>query len=148
MDIRGIDWLFHIIEKLLTKHSVAQFEVEEVFDNQPRFRFVERGDRVVVKETQSSSISKASSYEEMGEFWDTHGLEDYWDQTYQADFKVSKVLQHKVYLDPKMYDRAKSAAKRQSVSIEVIVRKWLEEQLIQEGKPKAAARVDKVVRSE
>ena len=45
MDIRGYDWLFHIIEKLLLKHNVTQFEVEEVFDNRPRIRFVERGVR-------------------------------------------------------------------------------------------------------
>ena len=45
MDIRGYDWLFHILEKLLLKHNVTQFEVEEVFDNRPRIRFVERGDR-------------------------------------------------------------------------------------------------------
>ncbi len=45
MDIRGYDWLFHIIEKLLLKHNVTQFEVEEVFDNRPRIRFAERGVR-------------------------------------------------------------------------------------------------------
>ena len=45
MYIHGFEWLFHIIEKLLIKHKVTQFEVEEVFDNRPRFRFVERGDR-------------------------------------------------------------------------------------------------------
>ena len=28
-----------------------------------------------------SSISKAQSYTDIGEFWDTHDLADYWDQT-------------------------------------------------------------------
>ena len=45
MYIRDFVWLFDIIEKLLVKHSVTQLEVEEIFDNHPRIRFVQRGDR-------------------------------------------------------------------------------------------------------
>lgn len=45
MYIRDFVWLFDIIEKLLVKHGVTQFEVEEVFINRPRIRFVQRGDR-------------------------------------------------------------------------------------------------------
>ena len=109
---------------------------------------MEQDDSIIVEEIQLSSISKASSYEEMGEFWDTHDLTDYWDQTYKMDFKVSKVLRHKVSLDPEMYQQAKSAAKQQGVGIEVLVKRWLEERLMQEGKPKVAVRVDEVVCSE
>jgi len=36
-------WLPEIIDKLLLKHRVLQEEVEEMFFNQPHFRFVERG---------------------------------------------------------------------------------------------------------
>lgn len=35
-----------------------------------------------------SSVSKAQSYKEIGEFWDTHDLADYWDQTEPAEFEV------------------------------------------------------------
>ena len=35
-----------------------------------------------------SSISKASSYKEIGEFWDTHDLGDYWEQTQPVEFEV------------------------------------------------------------
>lgn len=35
-----------------------------------------------------SSISKARSYKEIGEFWDTHDLSDYWDQTSPAEFEL------------------------------------------------------------
>jgi hypothetical protein len=38
-------WLPNIIEKLEVKHHVTQDEVEEVFFNQPRYRFVESGHR-------------------------------------------------------------------------------------------------------
>jgi tetratricopeptide (TPR) repeat protein len=35
-----------------------------------------------------TSISGAQSYEEIGEFWDSHDLDDYWDQTHPAEFDV------------------------------------------------------------
>jgi protein-L-isoaspartate O-methyltransferase len=38
-------WLPNIIEKLEIKHHVSQDEVEEVFFNVPRYRFVESGHR-------------------------------------------------------------------------------------------------------
>ncbi len=34
-----------------------------------------------------SSLSKARSYAAIGEFWDTHDLTEYWDQTKPADFE-------------------------------------------------------------
>jgi hypothetical protein len=40
--ISGIIWLEDIVAKLEEKHSVEQFEVKEVFANQPWFRFTER----------------------------------------------------------------------------------------------------------
>lgn len=38
-------WLPHIEDKLAWKHSLTVDEVEEIFFNQPRYRFVESGDR-------------------------------------------------------------------------------------------------------
>ena len=38
-------WLPNIIEKLQIKHHVSQDEVEEVFFNVPKYRFVESGHR-------------------------------------------------------------------------------------------------------
>lgn len=35
-----------------------------------------------------SSISGAQSYEEIGEFWDTHDVSDYWEQTRPVTFEV------------------------------------------------------------
>lgn len=45
MQIIGFVWLHDIVEKLAVKHHVRPEEVEEVFFNQPRFRFAERGHR-------------------------------------------------------------------------------------------------------
>jgi uncharacterized DUF497 family protein len=43
MYIDGFIWLPDIVEKLEIKHRVSLEEVEEVFFNDPRFFFVERG---------------------------------------------------------------------------------------------------------
>ena len=46
MNIEGIIWLRSVVDKLAFKHHVATTEVEEVFDRNPKFRFVEKGERV------------------------------------------------------------------------------------------------------
>jgi hypothetical protein len=35
-----------------------------------------------------SSISKAKSYKEIGEFWNTHDLTEFWGQTKKTSFQV------------------------------------------------------------
>ncbi|PYT09401.1 MAG: hypothetical protein DMF60_02675 [Acidobacteria bacterium] len=34
------------------------------------------------------SLSKAGSYHEIAEFWDTHDLAEYWDKTKPVEFEV------------------------------------------------------------
>ena len=45
MNIEGFIWLEDIVEKLWRKHRVEEHEVEEVFDDEPYYRFVENGHR-------------------------------------------------------------------------------------------------------
>ena len=45
MKIDEIIWLSQFVEKLTQKHDVTTTEVEEVFANQPHFRFVNTGSR-------------------------------------------------------------------------------------------------------
>jgi len=45
MFIDEFAWLPDIVEKLEVKHHVSQDEVEEVFFNSPKYRFVESGYR-------------------------------------------------------------------------------------------------------
>lgn len=45
MYIDDFIWLPDILEKIAVKHHVTQEEVEEVFFNRPRYRFVESGHR-------------------------------------------------------------------------------------------------------
>jgi hypothetical protein len=35
-------------------------------------------------------IAECKSYEEIAEFWDTHNLADYWEQTEHAEFEISE----------------------------------------------------------
>lgn len=39
-------------------------------------------------EEGATSISEARTLEEIGEFWDTHGLADFWDETREVTFVV------------------------------------------------------------
>jgi len=43
MKIVGFIWLEEIVEKLEVKHQVMTDEVEQVFDNQPRIKRMNRG---------------------------------------------------------------------------------------------------------
>jgi len=43
MKIEGFIWYRSIVDKLLWKHNVTHEEVEELFDNTPKFKFIEKG---------------------------------------------------------------------------------------------------------
>ena len=44
MKIENLIWLSYIVDKLAAKHHVETNEVEEVFEFNPKFRFVQKGD--------------------------------------------------------------------------------------------------------
>ena len=45
MQIEGVIWLRAVVDKLLLKHHVQTQEAEEVLNNKPKFRLVEKGKR-------------------------------------------------------------------------------------------------------
>ena len=55
-------------------------------------------------QTQLTSVSKASTVEAIVEFWETHSLADYWDQTHEVNFTVTARRRHRVTLDPVLKD--------------------------------------------
>jgi hypothetical protein len=55
--------------------------------------------------SQKSSISKAGTSEEIGEFWDNHSLEDHWNHTQEVEFEVRAQQSHGVTVDPERYER-------------------------------------------
>ena len=81
----------------------------------------------------SSSISKAKRYKEIGEFWDTHNLSDYWSQTELAEFEVD--IQSEVTyfaVDSELSVKIQAVAKRRGVSPDTLLNIWLQEKLQQQ----------------
>ncbi len=63
------------------------------------------------KNTQLSGISKAQTVEEIGEFWDTHSLDDYWEETLEAEFEVRAARRRRVTVEPKIYKELEAEAR-------------------------------------
>ena len=158
MKLSGVIWLEEIVEKVQRKHHVTQNEVREILRNSSHFRFVEkghwRGENVysalgqtsagrylivffVRKKTRGrdmkknkTSISKARSYAQIGEFWDKHDLSDYWGKTRKVKFDV--VLDPEATYYPVQKDLAeeiKSVARKQGVTFDTLVNRWLGQKL-------------------
>ncbi len=81
------------------------------------------------KDNQLSSISQARTYEEIGEFWDTHSLADYWDQTHEVEFEVRVTPGKRVAIDPEIFDRVEAQARARGLAPETLVNLWLAERL-------------------
>jgi uncharacterized DUF497 family protein len=62
MYIDDFIWLPSILEKVEVKHQVSQDEVEEIFFNQPRYRFVEAGHQ------KGENVYSASGQTEAGRY--------------------------------------------------------------------------------
>jgi hypothetical protein len=75
-----------------------------------------------------SSVSNASSYAEIGEFWDTHDLSDHWDQTHEVNFDVS-LKSSVIYfaVEKSLAARLRAAAKIHGVSPETLLNVWVQE---------------------
>jgi antitoxin component of RelBE/YafQ-DinJ toxin-antitoxin module len=77
-----------------------------------------------------SSISKASSYEEIVEFWDTHSLSEYWDQLEPVEFEIDiqgEIIQYGI--DDKLAKKISVIAKQRGISIETLINLWLQDEL-------------------
>lgn len=80
-------------------------------------------------ETQLSSISRADSYEAIGEFWDTRSSADYWDQGYDVEFEISVPHRHLVSIEVDLFGRLAEVARHRGVSSETLVNLWIAERL-------------------
>ena len=81
----------------------------------------------------TTSISKARTLEEIGEFWDTHSLADYWDETHEVNFTVRARPRHRITLDPDVYIKIEQQANIRGVLPETLVNLWLVERLHEAG---------------
>jgi len=81
------------------------------------------------KNTQIGSISQAKTLEEIGEFWDTHSLDDYWEETREAEFEVRAERKRRITVEPKIYKELEAEARVRGVVPETLVNLWLAEKL-------------------
>ncbi len=72
-----------------------------------------------------SSVSRAASLEEMGEFWDRHDLTDFDTDASDVDFEVRNA----VPVEPHLLARVESQAQQRGVSVETLVNLWLQEKV-------------------
>lgn len=81
-----------------------------------------------------SSVSKASSYREIGEYWDEHGVEDAWDPARRAEFEVDLQSQRRYFsLDRELSKKIDEVARRHGVTPETLLNLWVQEKLLQAG---------------
>ncbi len=78
-----------------------------------------------------TSISKARTLDELAEFWDTHSLADYWDETREVEFELRARRRRRITLEPDVYAAIEKQARTRGVSPETLVNVWLAERLSQ-----------------
>jgi hypothetical protein len=80
-------------------------------------------------DAQLTSISKTSTIEEIGEYWDIHSLADHWDETHEVEFVVRAKRRHRVTLEPDLYRRVEAEARERGVLPETLINLWISERL-------------------
>ena len=81
-----------------------------------------------------SSISQAKTYQEIGEFWDTHDVTDYWDQTESVEFEVDIQSEARYYtLDEPLMDEVSKIALQKGLSVSELVNLWIKDRVKKEA---------------
>jgi CopG antitoxin of type II toxin-antitoxin system len=86
-------------------------------------------------EITRSSISNATSYEEIGEFWDEHSLDEYWEQTYPVEFTINLVPKSRVTyygIDKRLSEKISAVAEPRGMTSENLLNLWVQEKLQEE----------------
>ena len=73
-------------------------------------------------------VSGASSYREVGEFWDQHDLSEHWNQTHPAQMEVD-VQSSIIYfaVEKALAERLRTVAENSGVSPETLLNQWVKE---------------------
>jgi hypothetical protein len=82
-----------------------------------------------IKNALLPGISKAHTLDEIADFWDTHSLADYWEQTEEVEFEVRARRRRRITLAPELYERVEMQARIRGVLPETLVNLWLAERL-------------------
>lgn len=77
-----------------------------------------------------TSISNATSYQEMGEFWDNHDLTEFWDQIKEVEFEVDIQSVQKYYrVERTLSDEIVLIAGLQGIGAETLLNLWIQEKI-------------------
>ena len=83
---------------------------------------------------RKSSVSHATSPQAIGEFWDSHSLDDS-PMVREVDFEVHARRRHRVTLDPDLYEQVETEARVRGVSPETLANRWLTERVGRIARP-------------
>ena len=67
------------------------------------------------EKAELTTISKTSSMEEIGNFWDSHSLADQWDQTHEVEFDVRTQRRQRITIDPELYFKVEAQARARGI---------------------------------
>ena len=77
-----------------------------------------------------TSISKATSYKEIGDYWDSHDVTEIWDQTKKVEFDVQIESEVTYYpLEKSLSEGVQNLAKKRGVSSETLINLWIQQKL-------------------
>ena len=80
--------------------------------------------------TANSSMSQASSYIEMGAYWDSHDLAEVWDETKEAQFEFIAEPQITYFAVEKgLSEKLRRVAAQHGVSADTLLNMWLQEKM-------------------
>jgi predicted HicB family RNase H-like nuclease len=77
-----------------------------------------------------SAISKASSYKEVGEYWDNHDLSKVWSKTKKVRFDV-RIETEATYcaIEKSLSEKVQSIAKKKGLSTDTLVNRCIQQKL-------------------
>ena len=80
-----------------------------------------------------TSLSEASSIEELGDFWDTHDLGDFESETSPIPMQVELVESETLFhVERNLSEKLQIVSKERGVSAETLLNLWLQERVSQE----------------
>ena len=77
-----------------------------------------------------SSVSQETTYKEIGDFWDTHDLADFWNKTKEASFEVDIESEITYYaVDRMLSERIQAIAQKRGITADTLINLWVQEKL-------------------
>ena len=77
-----------------------------------------------------SSLSQGKSYREIGEFWDSHDLDAFWDQTREANFSVDIREEVTYYaIDKSLSQQIQDMARKRGIAADTLINLIVQEKI-------------------